>query len=267
MITSSQNPKIQWVRKLLSNRKEREISGCFVVEGIRLTEEAAEHDPACRLLLYSQPVSPRASKIIEKISQTKAEIEEIPADLMASISDTQTPQGILAVIEPLKIDPPLQADFIVIADGIQDPGNAGTLIRTSAAAGADMIIFAPGSADPWSPKVLRSAMGGNFRIPVLEYNWDQIRTLFQTYPGLSVSAADSDGGINYWENNFCQPTALIIGSEGAGPCAEALNLAQQRVLIPMPGKMESLNASVAAGILIFEVIRQRSQIHPGESPL
>jgi TrmH family RNA methyltransferase len=116
----------------------------------------------------------------------------------------------------------------------------------------------PGCADEFSPKVIRSGMGTHFRLPFARMDWDEAEKWLRSLPGMRILAADSDGGISCWKTDLCRPTALIIGSEANGPCDRALALSDARILIPMPGKIESLNAGIAAGILLFEVVRQRS---------
>ncbi len=258
MITSAQNQKIKQVRLLVSKRKEREAAGLYIAEGIRLVEEALGHAEDCAYLLWSAPLSDRAETLIKGFTEKGVPVEEIDPRLMDSIAGTDSPQGVLAVMRMKTLPLPAKADFIILADGIQDPGNLGTLFRTAAAANANAVLLMPGCADAYSPKVIRSGMGSHFRLPIVKTDWDEARKWLRSMPGMRVLAADSDGGISCWETDLKGPAAIIIGSEGYGPCAEALDLADARILIPMPGKIESLNAGIAAGILIFEVVRQRT---------
>lgn len=258
MITSIQNPKIQWARKLISQKKERDESGYYVIEGIRLVEEALQSSERCRLLFYTMPLTSRSEKLVHTFLDRGVEAEEITVQLMKAISDTESPQGILAVMEAQPPVRPDSADFIIILDSIRDPGNLGTLFRTTAAAGADLVILAPGCADPYAPKVLRSAMGTHFKLPFFQMNWDEIHDYTKTIPSLQILASDMEGGKSCWEYDLRSPTALVIGSEADGICQKALKLSNGKIFIPMPGKIESLNAAIAAGILIFEVVRQRS---------
>lgn len=258
MITSAQNSKVQLTRKLINSRKDREQNQCYVVEGVRLVEEAARTAKDCRFALFSEPASERTRTILKSFTDAGVETEEIKADLMSSISDTGTPQGLLAVMNRCVTALPEAPNFIVIADGIHDPGNLGTLFRTASAAKADALLLMPGCADEYSPKVLRSGMGAHFNLPFIHMDWDRVEIYLSANPKIQCLAADSDGGISCWKTDLTRPTALIIGSEADGPCEEALRLSDARVLIPMPGTAESLNAGVAAGILIFEVVRQRA---------
>lgn len=258
MITSSQNQKIQEVRRLVSKRREREAAGLYIAEGIRLTEEALAHAEDCVYLLWSAPLSPRAEALVKCFTNAGVPTDEIDPRLMGSIAGTESPQGVLAVMRMRAQALPQKADFVILADGIQDPGNLGTLFRTAAAANADAVLLMPGCADAFSPKVIRSGMGTHFRLPIVKTDWDSAEQWLRTQPGMRVFAADSDGGVSCWKTDLTGPSAIIIGSEGNGPCDRALALADARILIPMPGEIESLNAGIAAGILIFEVVRQRS---------
>lgn len=257
MITSAQNKRIQEIRRLVAKRKDREAAGLYIAEGIRLVEEALEHAADCAYLLWAGPLSGRAEKLVRAFAENGVPTEEITPQLMGSIAGTDSPQGVLAVMRMARLPLPESADFVIIADGIQDPGNLGTLFRTAAAAGADALLLMPGCADEFSPKVIRSGMGTHFRLPFARMDWDTAENWLREFPGLQILAADSDGGISCWKTDLRSPTALIIGSEANGPCGRALDLADARILIPMPGRIESLNAGIAAGILIFEVVRQR----------
>lgn len=260
MITSAQNKKIQQVRMLVSKRKEREAAGLYIAEGVRLAEEALKYAADCAFLLWSRPLSPRAEALVKGFSDAGVSVEEIDPRLMDSIAGTDSPQGVLAVMR-MKTGPlPEKADFVIIADGVQDPGNLGTLFRTAAAADADAVLLMPGCADEFSPKVIRSGMGTHFRLPILKMTWDAAESWLRSLPGMRILAADSDGGVSCWDTDLRGPSAIIIGSEGNGPCDRALELADARILIPMPGEIESLNAGIAAGILIFEVVRQRAEL-------
>ena len=259
MITSAQNKKIQEVRRLGSKRREREASGLYIAEGIRLVEEALPHAADCSYLLWSAPLSPRAEALVRAFAEAGVSVEEITPQLMDSVAGTDSPQGVLVVMKMAPLPLPKQADFVIAADGIQDPGNLGTLFRTAAAAGADALLLMPGCADEFSPKVVRSGMGTHFRLPFARMDWDQARDWLRSFPQMQILAADSDGGVSCWRTDLRKPTALIIGSEANGPCDRALALSDARILIPMPGQIESLNAGIAAGILIFEVVRQRNE--------
>ncbi len=255
MITSAQNPRIQQVRALVGQRKAREQAGEFVVEGVRLVEEALGSGWQARLLLYTRELSPRGMALLDEARAQGVEVEEVPPQLLKSSADTENPQGILAVFTRRELPLPTRPHFLLIADGIRDPGNLGTLLRSAAAAGAQAAMLPPGGADPFAPKVLRAAMGAHFRLPLREASWEQIAALVK--PACQVYLAESAQGTPCWQTDLTRPLALVIGgeAEGAGPQARAL--ADALVTIPMPGASESLNAAAAAGILLFEVVRQR----------
>ena len=260
MITSSHNPKIQQVRALLAQRAERESAGAFVVEGVRLCEEAHAAGWQPNLLLFSQQLSLRGRRLLEELSTTGANVEEIPDHLMDSVAGTETPQGILAVFPFRSIQAPPNLDFVVVLDGLRDPGNLGTILRSAAAAGVQSLLLTPGTADPYAPKVLRSAMGAHFRLPIQLSGWDEIEALRSRSSAapLKYFLAEAEGGRPCWQTDFRQPLALIIGAEAEGASPSARRLADGLVTIPMPGRSESLNAAMAASILLFEVVRQRS---------
>jgi TrmH family RNA methyltransferase len=180
---------------------------------------------------------------------------------MQAVSDTQTPQGVLAVIDLRKVDLPEKLDFILIPDGVSDPGNLGAMLRTAAAAGVQAVFLPPGAADPFAPKVLRAGMGAQFHLPIFSFSWAEIkRQVHQA--ALRVFLAEADGNLVYTQSDFRQPLALIVGGEAAGASAPAQAMAHHRVCIPMPGGGESLNAAIAAAILSFEVVRQRTITTP-----
>jgi RNA methyltransferase, TrmH family len=255
MITSSQNPKIKLVRALLEHTKERREAGAFVVEGVRLIEEADVRDWKFRFGLYDSSLNPRGSSLVEHLLARGIEVEEVSERLMKSLSDTETPQGILAVLELTQSRFPPFPDFVLIADRIRDPGNLGTLLRTAAATGVQAVFLPPETTDAFSPKVVRAGMGAHFRLPIQRMRWEKIQ---REIKGLQVYLADMDGH-TCWETDLREPLALIIGSEAEGASDEARELATQKISIPMSGDMESLNAGVAGSVLMFEVLRQRSE--------
>ncbi len=256
MITSVQNPKIQWVRKLQSQPRQRREGGVFVVEGVRLVEEALTAGWQAQWVLYTAGLSTRGEAVVQAYSARGVPVEEVSTGVMEAASDTQTPQGLLAVLEARLLPFPDRLGFVLVVDGVRDPGNLGTLLRTAAAAGVQAVLLPPGNADAWSPKVLRAAMGAHFHLPLRSLDWDALRDVLY---GLPVYLADAGGGMAYTQVDLCQPLALLIGGEAAGAGQEGKALANIRLHIPMPGRMESLNAAVAAAVLMFEVVRQRAE--------
>ena len=282
MITSSQNPKLKLVRALLGRPKERRESNAFVAEGVRLVEEAVNAGWKFRFALFSDGLSERGKELVKKLKANQIEVEEVSGDLLQNVSETETPQGILAVLEYTDLPIPDSLDFVLIPDQIRDPGNLGTLLRTAAATGVQAVFLPPETTDAFAPKVLRAGMGAHFRLPIHSMLWDGISEYISashlpqqdkpnredstrsteknhsaraTHP-LQVYLADMDG-TSCWESDLRQPLAFIVGGEADGASDDARKLATQKISIPMAGNVESLNAGVAGSVLMFEVVRQR----------
>ena len=255
MITSSQNPKLKLVRALMGRTKERREANAFVVEGVRLVEEAVNADWKFQFTLYSDGLSDRGRDLVDKLKSHHIDTEEVAGDLLQKLSDTETPQGVLAVLEFTDLPLPDSLNFVLIPDQIRDPGNLGTLLRTAAATGVQAVLLPPETTDPFAPKVVRAGMGAHFRLPIHSMTWDEIHSVGKL-AGLQVFLADMDG-VSCWETDFRKPLALVIGSEAEGASEEARKLATQKICIPMAGNVESLNAGVAGSVLMFEVVRQR----------
>ncbi len=260
MITSNQNPKIQKIRTLLQQSKERKNSGFFVVEGVRLFEEAIQANWEIEYVLFSDNLSARGMQLLHQAEGHQIEIEEIPFSLMKKVADTTHPQGILGVVHQSGVPIPDDLDFILICDAISDPGNLGTILRTANAAKVQAVIISPNSTDPFSPKVVRAGMGAHFHLPVIQLEWQEIMEFCKERGNpLQTYIASADANISCWDADLKNPCAIIVGSEATGPGNEAYELADVQIRIPMPGSSESLNAAVAASILLFETVRQRWQ--------
>jgi len=255
MITSSQNPKIKLVRALGGQPKTRRKEGAFLTEGVRLVEEALAGGWPIRFVLYAEGLSERGQILVGKLKVEGVEVEEIPTNLLSSISETETSQGIIAVLPLIELPIPTHPNFILIPDQIRDPGNLGTLIRTAAAAGVDAVLLPSETTDAFAPKVIRAGMGAHFRLPIHVMSWDEIEQSCKA-SNLRVFLADMNGK-SCWETDFRERLALIVGGEAEGASEQARGVADTIVSIPMPGKAESLNASIAGALLIFEVVRQR----------
>ncbi|HNK62566.1 MAG TPA: RNA methyltransferase [Anaerolineales bacterium] len=255
MITSNQNSKVKFVRALLGRSKERREAGAFVVEGVRLVEEALKGGWQFDLVLFDETLSERGKELLKKVSRERIDVEEVSTSVMNSVSETESPQGILAVVQYLHLPIPQSPNFILIPDQIRDPGNLGTLLRSAAATGVQAVLIPPETTDAFAPKVLRSGMGAHFRLSIHSMNWEEIEE-FVKLTDLQVLIADMDGR-SCWDMNLRQPLALVIGSEADGASEPAQRLASGKISIPMAGEVESLNAGVAGSVLMFEVIRQR----------
>jgi TrmH family RNA methyltransferase len=253
MISSSQNPKIKLARALSGRPKERREAEAFLAEGVRLVEEAFAANWPFRFVLHSDELSERGKKLIKKLEDKKIDVEKVENVLLQSLSETETSQGVIAILDYSPLPIPQSPNFILIPDSIRDPGNLGTLLRTADAAGVQALLIPSETTDAFAPKVVRAGMGAHFRLPILSMSWDEIR---EATKDLQVFLADMDGQ-SCWETDFHQPLALIVGSEAEGASEQARKLANASVKIPMAGKTESLNAAVAGSVLMFEVMRQR----------
>lgn len=254
MITSNQNSKIKLIRALLGRAKERREAGAFVAEGVRLVEEAVISNWRFRFALYDETLSERGRLQVERLRSQGVDVEEVSASVMKSISETEAPQGILAVLEATQLPIPQSSNFILIPDQIRDPGNLGTLLRSAAASGVQAVLIPPETTDAFAPKVLRSGMGAHFRLPIHSMSWEEIG---KSVAGLQVFVADMDGQ-SCWDTDLSKPIVLIVGNEAEGASESAQKLANGKISIPMSGETESLNAGVAGSVLMFEVMRQRA---------
>ncbi len=257
MITSNHNPKIKLVRALLSRARDRREAGAFVVEGVRLVEESVNSNWPMRFVLFDESLSDRGKSKVESLTSQGVDVEEVSTSVMKAMSETENPQGILAVLNEFQLPIPESPNFILIPDQIRDPGNLGTLLRSAAATGVQTVLVPPETTDAFAPKVLRSGMGAHFKLPIQSMSWDEIEQVVKS-AGLQVLIADMDGQ-SCWEIDLTKPVALVIGSEAEGASESARKLAHQKISVPMSGEMESLNAGVAGSVLMFEVVRQRNR--------
>jgi TrmH family RNA methyltransferase len=255
MITSARNPKVVHLRGLQQKSRNRRESGSFVVEGARLAEEALMSGWPVRSAFFTESLA-AADPNLARALEARGIAELVSEEVMRSASDTQTPQGVLVEVEQRKAELPAQLNFALILDGVSDPGNVGTLLRSAAGANCDAVLLGPNCADAFSPKVLRSGMGAHFRQPVLHLDWAAI-TKTVTDQKLTLFVAEAWEGTAYDEANLTGPLGLILGGEAAGSGEEAAKLNPQPIQIPMPGRTESLNVATAGSILLFEVVRQR----------
>jgi len=258
MITSVHNPKVQMVRKLLAHTKRRREEQAFVIEGVRLAEESLHAEWSARQVFYTGQLDERGKAVVDGFSARGTPAEQVTEAVMKAVSETETPQGLLVVLTVRTLPLPPAPNFLLILDGVRDPGNLGTVLRTAAAAGVQAVLLTPGCADAWSPKVLRAGMGAHFRLPIHSLEWKEIKQILGALANrVRVYLADPAAGIPYTNADFRSPMALIVGGEAAGAGAESVSLADETVHIPMPGGSESLNAGIAASILLFEAVRQR----------
>lgn len=200
----------------------------------------------------------RLDEVLVAAGESGVEVTFVPDQIMRSMADAVTPQGVLAVAEIPAETPALleRADLVLVLAAVRDPGNAGTLIRSAVAAGADAVVFASGSVDPFSPKTVRSAAGSIFSVPViLAKDDDWIGHL--RAGGVSLVGADGEADESMYEADLSGPVALVVGNEAWGLPSEVRRSLDATVRIPMPGPVGSLNAAVAGSLLLFEAVRQR----------
>ena len=258
MISSVHNPTIKYVRSLQARSKERRSEKAFVIEGVRLLEEAQKSDWETRLVLISEELSGRGMQLVDAFHSQGTKVTVVSPKVMRAVSDTETPQGILAVMGMRSLPIPEILDFILVLDQLRDPGNLGTILRSAAAVCVQAVMLTPGTVDQFSPKVVRGAMGAHFILPVHNADWEQIQSLIEN-SGLRSYLAVANRGQVYYQVDYRHPLALILGGEASGAGEPAYQTVESLIQIPMPGGGESLNVSVAAGILLFEVSRQRGK--------
>lgn len=257
MITSSANGRVKQVMNLLKKAKARKEAGLFAAEGLRMFKEI----PKDRIeeIFVSESFAAKDSHR-KLLSGSRYEI--VTDSVFKTMSDTQTPQGILALVNQysykitdLKND--REPALIMVLEGIQDPGNLGTILRAGEGAGITGVLMNEATADIYNPKVIRSTMGSVCRVPFL-YTDDLPGALkkLKTW-GVKLYAAHLDGRNNYEKEDYTADTGFLIGNEANGLTEEAAVLADAYVKIPMKGKVESLNAAVASSVLMFEAARQR----------
>lgn len=254
MISSLSNPKVKFVRRLQSDRRFRAHHQQFVAEGARWLKELESSMASVDTVFYTQEWLDQVG-FRDFIDRVHGRAYLVSDEVMASMSSTETSPGVAAIVNadvrPIAPSP----TFLLILDGIGNPGNLGTILRTAAAAGADGVLLTPGSVDIYNPKVVRGSMGAVLRLPVQQCSWTQIAAMTED---MHVWMATADGTTTYTTVNWRQASALIIGNEAHGASQEAYQLAEGKVSIPMSGQTESLNAAIAAGIILFEIVRQRS---------
>ncbi|MBL7161445.1 MAG: RNA methyltransferase [Anaerolineales bacterium] len=254
MLTSTSNDKVKHVRALQARSRNRREVQAFVVEGVRLVEEALKTGWDAQFIFYTDDLNQRGQEIVDAFRQVNVDVVPVSPEVMRAASDTQTPQGILAVLPMAQVSPPTDLNFVLLLDNVRDPGNMGTLLRTALAAKVDVVLLPPGNVDPYAPKVLRAGMGAHFSLPIQTGTWDEVREMIEP---LQVFLSEVAGVHIYSQTDLTVPLALIIGGEAQGAGPEARSLGGQTLNIPMPGGIESLNASAAGAILMFEIVRQR----------
>ena len=242
------------IKELEKNAKARRTQGLFVAEGIKMVSEA----PAdlVEAVFMSESFARDHADLAGRLSASL-----VPDGRFSSLSDTKSPQGILAVLKKRtwsEEDLMGQIPFLVVLENLQDPGNAGTILRTAEAAGVTGLLMTPTCVDLTNPKVIRSTMGSVYRMPVMTLEETEILALLKRRQITSYASSLQAEG-SYLEGDYRKPTAFFIGNESRGLSEEFQKAADRRIRIPMAGRIESLNAAMAAGILMYEAARQRQE--------
>lgn len=252
-ITSLQNDKVKLAHGLQNRARTRRKERKIALEGVRLVRDAVERRHRPLFVLY-QPENTDES-LMNLLANSNTTLIPVSDEVMQHVSDTQTPQGVLGVFPLPKPHIPKHLRRVLILDNVRDPGNMGTMLRTAAAAGVQVVLLSPGCTDPYNPKALRSGMGAHFRVPVLEGEWHEIATACE---GINVYLTSGTGEVAYTDVAWKDPWAVIVGSEAHGAGRHAGEIASARITIPMWSETESLNAAVAAGVVLFEAARHRN---------
>jgi RNA methyltransferase, TrmH family len=255
-LSSPHNPLIATYNKLRESRRYRQKLGKIALEGPNLIREAMKAGLAAETIFFTSHYFETDGKSWVPAIPVSAKCYTLSESLFKRIADTETPQPVAAIFS---FDYPQQhllhktPSIALILERIQDPGNLGTIIRTAAAAGVDTVYYASGCADPYSPKALRSSAGAVFSIRV-EYV-DCLNVFVQDLKksGVQLIASSPHSTISYRSVQYKRPLALLVGNEASGLSDEMLQAADLQVSIPLKGKVESLNASVAAAVLLFEI--------------
>ena len=242
-ITSRKNPLLQQVRKLLTSRKEREHTGLFVADGTKLLQEAARWYEGLDTAIFSDGVEIELPKGVN--------VYTVPEDVMASISPMEAPQGALFLCRLPEKKAFAPKPGMLLLDGIQDPGNLGTILRTADALEIPVALL-EGCADPYNHKTVRASMGAIFRTPVQQTTWQEAKQACAD-AGIPVAVtALSDRAVDLRQADL-RSMAVVIGSEGKGVRPEILDSAQAELIIPMNSRCESLNAAIAAAIVMWQM--------------
>lgn len=261
-ITSIKNPLIKEIKSLY-RRKERRKLGLFIVEGIKIIEEIIDMNYSFKNILYTDSLlrNKDGNSLFDKIRDVGSLIK-LPENVFKEISDTENPQGVLGLvyiktynIEELNVD---GNRFLLYLDGVQDPGNMGTIIRTADAFNIDGIILRDGCVDPYNPKVVRATMGSIFRVPIyFESNGiDEIKRLKAL--GMKIYSTSLENSLDINKVDLNRSSIVTIGNESKGVSREIYDLSDSLIKIPMPGSSESLNVGVAASIIMYEAMKQNN---------
>lgn len=262
MITSTANKKVKELAELSTKARARAEAGVFLAEGRKLFMEAP---PEQIEAVYVEENAYRGADTDVREKLDRISFELVNSEVLRKISDTMTPQGIMTVVRQKKHElhallktADERAAMLLVLENIQDPGNLGTMLRTAEGAGASGVIMTRDTVDIYSPKTVRSTMGSVYRVPfAVTEDLSGTLTELRAAGVCTYAAALAEGARVYDEPDYRKPCAFLIGNEGNGLREETAAMADSRVIIPMKGRVESLNAAMAAGILLYEAARQR----------
>lgn len=258
MITSTSNARVKELVQLQKKSKVRNEQGVFLVEGVKMYQEIPQEQLV--KVYVSETFADKQKEEINRLKDRR-KLEYLSDHVFQYVSDTKTPQGILCVVRQSTycLEDILEAEdaHLLVLDNLQDPGNLGTILRTAEGAGVTGIIISKESVDIYNPKVIRSTMGSIYRVPFV-YVEDLKEAIAKVKAhGIFTYAAHLDGKNSYDKEDYTKKTAFLIGNEGNGLRKEIADLADTWIRIPMQGQVESLNASIATSVLMFETARQR----------
>lgn len=259
-ITSKDNAKIKYVKKLISSKSFRDEEGRFVVEGLRLCYDAFLSEVPIKEVYYTAAICERFPEKVREIIEASERSYKVSEEILRGLSDTKTPQGLVCVCA--KLDKQLSVNTInsagkfIILENIQDPANLGTMLRTAEALGLDFVVMSSSCCDIYNAKVLRASMGAVFRVRVLfsEDICAAVKSL-QARGARVYAAVPESSAVPVTKVNLGKFSAVAVGNEGNGLSSELLAACDEKITIPMQGRAESLNAAMAAGILMWEMMR------------
>lgn len=254
MITSTSNRRVKWVRALQTNRRDRWRERHFILEGSRLVNEVIQASVPVKLVFHTDRLRGKEPGLVNGLARLGGEVQSVSESVMVACSDTESPPGILVVVPFPELPVPEELTLCLVVDRLSDPGNLGTLLRTAWAVGVEAVFFTEGCVDPFNPKVVRAAAGAHLHLPIFRIEYHEIEVRLR---GMDLWVAESGKGVPYSEVDWRGPSALIIGSEAYGVSDELDSLVKRHVHIPMRPDVESLNAAVAAGVILFEIAQQR----------
>jgi TrmH family RNA methyltransferase len=251
-INSTQNKRVKYAKTLQTKARFRRSELKIVLEGNRLINDALDRGANPDYALYAPDSADY--DLVAKLQNRRCELIAVSDDILKHVSDTQQSQGIACIFYIPKPPLPKTPQRVLIMDGIREPGNMGTILRTAGAAGVDLVILSPDCVDPYNPKALRAGMGAHYRVPIVEADWNEIQYFCED---MTIYATRANADTNYAQVDWTQAWAFIVGNEAHGISKQARKIAQADIAIPMASNTESLNAAIATAVILFEAQRQR----------